>query len=70
MKCIAPAAPQTPRAPRLAPTLGYPQHLLDPSTDPEAKEVIARYADVAGGLPLAVCPDGTVLGRLSPARLG
>jgi CRP-like cAMP-binding protein len=41
---------------------GYPQHLLDPATDPEAKEVIARYADIAGGLPLAVCPDGTVLG--------
>ena len=42
---------------------GYPQHLLDPATDPEAKELIARYADAAGGLPLAVCPDGTVLGN-------
>ena len=48
---------------------GYPQHLLDPATDPEAKEVIARYADAAGGLPLAVCPDGTVLGNPSEAAL-
>jgi thioredoxin reductase (NADPH) len=42
---------------------GYPHHLLDPGRDPEAKEVIRRYADVAGGLPLVVCPDGSVLGN-------
>ncbi len=48
---------------------GYPQRLLDPATDPEAKEVISRYADVAGGLPLAVCPDGTVLGNPSETAL-
>ena len=48
---------------------GYPQHLLDPATDPEAKEEVARYADAAGGLPLAVCPDGTVLGNPSEAAL-
>ena len=30
---------------------GYPHHLLDPARDLEAKEVIARYADIAGGLP-------------------
>jgi thioredoxin reductase (NADPH) len=48
---------------------GYPHHLLDPATDPEAKEVIARDADAAGGLPLAVCPDGTVLGNPSEAAL-
>jgi thioredoxin reductase (NADPH) len=44
---------------------GYPHHLLDPAHDPEAKEVIGRYADIAGGLPLVVCPDGTVLGNPS-----
>ena len=44
---------------------GYPHHLLDPARDPEAKEVIGRYADVAGGLPLVVCPDGSVLGNPS-----
>ena len=42
---------------------GYPHHLLDPARDLEAKEVISRYADIAGGLPLVVCPDGSVLGN-------
>ena len=34
---------------------GYPHHLLDPATEQQAKEAIGRYADIAGGLPLAVC---------------
>jgi thioredoxin reductase (NADPH) len=42
---------------------GYPHHLLDPARDLEAKEVIGRYADITGGLPLVVCPDGSVLGN-------
>jgi thioredoxin reductase (NADPH) len=48
---------------------GYPHHLLDPARDPEANEVIARYADIAGGLPLVVCPDASVLGNPSEAAL-
>jgi thioredoxin reductase (NADPH) len=48
---------------------GYPHHLLDPARDPEAKEVIAHYADVSGGLPLVVCPDGSVLGNPSEQML-
>ena len=40
---------------------GLPYHLLDPETDPEAKELIARYAPAAGDLPLVCCPDGTIL---------
>ena len=48
---------------------GYPHHLLDPARDLEAKEVIRRYADIAGGLPLVVCPDGTVLGNPSEQAL-
>ena len=48
---------------------GYPHHLLDPVRDPEAKEVIARYTDVAGGLPLVICPDGSVLGNPSEAAV-
>jgi thioredoxin reductase (NADPH) len=47
----------------------YPYHLLDPARDPEAKEVIGRYADIAGGLPLVVCPDGSVLGNPSEHAL-
>ncbi len=38
---------------------GYPHHLLDPARDPEATEVIARYADIAGGL-----ASGGLSGRL------
>ncbi len=48
---------------------GYPHHLLDPARDPEAKDVIGRYADIAGGLPLVVCPDGSVLGNPTEAAL-
>src|SRR5579871_5632586 len=44
---------------------GAPYRVLDPATAAEAKEVIGRYADVSGGLPLAVCPDGSVLGNPS-----
>jgi thioredoxin reductase (NADPH) len=42
---------------------GYPHHLLDPTRDLEAKETVGHYADIAGGLPLVVCPDGSVLGN-------
>ena len=48
---------------------GYPHHLLDAAHDLEAKEVVGRYADISGGLPLVVCPDGTVLGNPSEAAL-
>jgi thioredoxin reductase (NADPH) len=48
---------------------GYPQHLLDPAKEQEAKEVIIRYADIAGGLPLVICPDGSVLGNPSETIL-
>jgi len=48
---------------------GYPHHLLDPATEQEAKEAISRYADIAGGLPLVVCPDGSVLGNPSETIL-
>src|SRR5271168_4535456 len=48
---------------------GYPHHLLDPAREQEAKEVISRYADIAGGLPLVVCPDGSVLGNPSEASV-
>jgi thioredoxin reductase (NADPH) len=40
---------------------GQPHHVLDPSTDPEAGELIARYAPGAGELPLVISPDGAVL---------
>ena len=40
---------------------GVPHHLLDPASDPDAQAVLARYAPRAEDLPLAVCPDGSVL---------
>ncbi len=48
---------------------GFPNHLLDPATDPEAREAIAGFAAVSGGMPLAVCPDGVVLGNPSEAAI-
>lgn len=40
---------------------GQPHHLLDPTTDPEAMELIARYAPSEDELPLVISPDGAVL---------
>jgi thioredoxin reductase (NADPH) len=40
---------------------GQPFHLLDPETDPEAAELIARYTPTPQDLPLVVCMDGNVL---------
>jgi thioredoxin reductase (NADPH) len=39
----------------------YPHHLLDPATDREAQDVIARYAPQPHDLPLVVTTDGNVL---------
>lgn len=46
-----------------------PQHLLDPETDAEAKELIARYAPSPADLPLVVAPDSTVLRNPQEAAL-
>jgi len=40
---------------------GIPYLLLDPEKDEDAKAFIERYAPRAEDLPLAVCPDGSVL---------
>ncbi|MDP3694350.1 FAD-dependent oxidoreductase [Bradyrhizobium sp.] len=40
---------------------GHPYHLLDPATDKDAADLVARYAASRADLPLVVCPDGTVL---------
>lgn len=40
---------------------GYPHHLLDPATEREAQDVIARYAPKPGDLPLVVTQGGAVL---------
>src|SRR5258707_4844757 len=40
---------------------GQPHHLLDPVTDKDAADLVARYSASRADLPLVVCPDGTVL---------
>src|SRR4051794_30882211 len=40
---------------------GQPYHLLDPATDKDASDLIARYSALTTDLPLVVCPDGSVL---------
>jgi thioredoxin reductase (NADPH) len=48
---------------------GYPHHLLDPNTDTDAAEVIARYSPTPQELPLVVAADGAVLKNPSFAEL-
>src|SRR5450432_4897222 len=40
---------------------GQPHHLIDPLTDKDAADLVARYSASRADLPLVVCPDGTVL---------
>jgi thioredoxin reductase (NADPH) len=40
---------------------GHPHHVLDPASDREAAELIARYSPAPGDLPLVVTPSGAVL---------
>src|SRR5215510_4879957 len=48
---------------------GQPKHLLDPATDKDAADLVARYATSRADLPLVVCPDGTVLKNPSETAL-
>jgi thioredoxin reductase (NADPH) len=40
---------------------GYPHHLLDPATDKDAADLVARYTPSPRDLPLVVIADGSVL---------
>src|SRR4051812_21998178 len=48
---------------------GYPHHLLDPATDRDADELIARYSPASDDCPLVVATDGTVLRNPSESQL-
>jgi thioredoxin reductase (NADPH) len=48
---------------------GLPHHLLDPSRDGDAAEIIARYSPQPDDWPLAVVSDGTVLRNPSEHEL-
>lgn len=40
---------------------GHPHHLLDPTLDKDASDLVARYTPSPNDLPLVVVPDGSVL---------
>ncbi|MBX9701108.1 MAG: FAD-dependent oxidoreductase [Acetobacteraceae bacterium] len=48
---------------------GHPHTILDPASDPDAAELLARFAVEPDDLPLALCPDGSVLRNPSEAEL-
>src|SRR3954468_2296081 len=48
---------------------GQPHHLLDPATDQERGDLVARYSVSRADLPLVVCPDGAVLRNPSETEL-
>ncbi len=48
---------------------GQPHHLLDPLTDKDAADLVARYSASRADLPLVVCPDGAVLRNPSETAL-
>jgi thioredoxin reductase (NADPH) len=48
---------------------GIPHTVLDPETDTEGAELVERLALNAADLPIAVCPDGTVLKNPTERKL-
>jgi thioredoxin reductase (NADPH) len=48
---------------------GYPDQVLDPALDRDAKALVERYAPQPSDLPLAVCADGSVRKNPSEADL-
>ncbi|HLX22820.1 MAG TPA: FAD-dependent oxidoreductase, partial [Usitatibacter sp.] len=48
---------------------GIPHQFIDTESDPDAHAFVERYAAKPGDLPLAICPDGTVLRNPSESEL-
>ncbi len=57
----APLSPDMARLRNFLSRNGIPHVILDPASDPDAQAFIERYAPSPGDLPLAACPDGSVL---------
>jgi thioredoxin reductase (NADPH) len=49
---------------------GYPHSVLDPETDSDAAELVARHASGPEDLPLVVCPGGSILKSPGDLALG
>jgi thioredoxin reductase (NADPH) len=47
----------------------YPYLVLDPATDRDSADLVAKYAPGPMDLPLAICPKGTILKNPSEAEL-
>lgn len=65
----SPAMPAVVRLQGFLTRNGIPHLLLDPARDEDARCFVERYAPEMGELPLAVCPDGTVLRNPSDNEL-
>lgn len=65
----APTSPAIARLENFLDRNGHPHHLLDPATDAEARDVIARYAPAPEDVPLVVVPDGSILRNPGEAEL-
>ncbi|MCA6105757.1 FAD-dependent oxidoreductase [Bradyrhizobium cenepequi] len=48
---------------------GQPYHVVDPDTDKDAADLVARYSPTRAELPLVVCPSGNVLRNPSETAL-
>ncbi|WP_158744192.1 FAD-dependent oxidoreductase [Acidisphaera sp. L21] len=48
---------------------GYPHTVLDPAIDPDAASIVDRFALHAPDLPIALCPDGTLLKRPTDGQI-
>jgi thioredoxin reductase (NADPH) len=48
---------------------GQPHHVLDPATEKDAADLVARYSASRADLPLVVCPNGSVLRNPSETSL-
>ena len=48
---------------------GHPHHTLDPATDKDAADLVARYVTARADLPLVVCADGQVLRNPTEAAI-
>jgi thioredoxin reductase (NADPH) len=65
----APGSPDLIRLQGFLTRNGFPHHVLDPTHDPEAVELVARYAPAPADLPLVVCLDGAVMKNPTEVQL-
>ena len=65
-----PGSPDIVRLQGLLGRNGYPYTVLDATNDADGRAVVERFGVLPEELPLMVCPNGTVLKRLTDAEAG